>query len=306
MNAMPSKPRLSAMLGQVATIARISKTSLGLRRLDKKASAQSDMAHNARQGTGKTTVSRLSGAEDRIKEINDIANEASAGLEAMTMRWGNSGGQRILDNASLQRWLAFYTPIKAKYDQKVQELIDDAPDLIEAAELNKGSYDVAVPTLEEFENAFSLTYEMIQIPDSETFQATGVSAQIEAEMKRHFEAGIEAAYQNAQTDALKRLAAPLANLVKQLTAFDQTEEQKARGVVSKSGRLYASLIGNITDIGAVFRNFNMTNDPFLDSIADKLEAFEGVDIEDVKESPDLRKDLTKRADDILAGLKDLI
>jgi len=299
-----TKPRLSAMLGQVATIAKVSSSSLGLRRLDKQASKESDRAHNALSGTGKTTVSRLAGAEHRVQEINDIANAVTAGLESMTTKWGGFG--RLLPNTALQDWLRFYTPLKKEYDRKVEALIADAPALIAQAEANKGTYNVKLPTLQEFEKAFSLAYEMIQIPDSDSFRATGVQASMEAEMKRHFEAGIEASYAQAQQDAIKRVAEPVSHLVERIKVFDRTEDEKARGVVSSSARMYESVITNVQDIAKTFRSFNLTNDPLLTSVADKLEAFEGVDIEDIKGSESLRKDLSKRADAILADLKDLI
>lgn len=305
MNMMTTnKPRLSAMLGQVATIAKVSSSSLGLRRLDKQASKESDRAHNAIAGAGKTTVSRLAGAEHRIQEINDIANAVSAGLDAMTTKWGGFG--RLLPNSALQDWLKFYTPLKRQYDEKVAQLIEDAPDLIALAEVNKGTYNVKLPTLDEFKKAFSLSYDMIQIPDPDSFTATGVNAAMETEMRRHFEAGIEAAYNTAQQDAIKRVAEPVAHLVERLAVFDKTEDEKARGKVSSSARLYETTITNVQDIAKTFRSFNLTNDPLLNSVADKLDAFEGVDIEDVKKSESLRKDLTKRADAILADLKDLI
>lgn len=306
MNAMnTTKPRLSAMLAQVAFIAKVSKTSLGLRRLDKQASKQADLAHNAIAGAGKVSVSRLAGAEYRIKEINDVGNECGQDLEGMTTRWGPDG-QRLMNNEMLPTWLATFTPKKARFDQLVNELIADAPDLIEEASRNVGTYQIKVPTLQEFEEAFSLTFEMVQIPDSDSFGASNVNSALEAEMKRHFEANIEAAFNNAQADALKRIAKPLGHLIERLTVFDKTEDEKARGVVSSSARLYESVLSNITDLGKVFRSFNLLNDPLLESVADRLEAFEGIDIEDVKTSDMLRKDLTKRADAILADLKDLI
>ena len=296
--------RMSQLLGQVATIAKISKTSLGLRRLDKQASQRSDQMHNALSGTGKTTASRLAGAEHRIQYINDIANEIVAGLKRMTTRWGND--DRLLANDMMKTWFAFYGERKIAYDEAVAQLIADAPALIADAEQNKGSYNVAIPTLEEFKKAFSITYEMVQIPDSDAYVASNLDSAIEAEMKRRFEANIEAAYVNAQQDAMKRVAEPLAHLVERIATFEKVEQEKANGIKQRSTPMYESAIGNINEIAKVFRSFNLTNDPLLNSVADRLEAFDGIDIEDVKTSETLRKDLSKRADAILADLKDLI
>jgi hypothetical protein len=305
MNAHQDKPRLSAMLGQVATVARVTTSSLGLRRLDKQASKQSDRAHNAKEGTGKTFASRMAGAEERIKEVTDLGRLAQAELKAMTTVWGD-GSMRLLANMQIADWLKKFAPIKRDYDAKLAKLIADAPMLIASAHANKGTYEVDVPTEEEMHESFSLEFAMTQIPDSASFAATGVEAQMQEQMRMHFERGIEAAYANATHDALVRVAEPLQHLVDRLAVYDQAEDEKARGVTSSGARLYGSTIEHVQSIAKVFRSFNLMGDKLMSDIADKLDAFEGVDIEDIKGSADLRKDLTKKASVILDGLRDLI
>ncbi len=303
MNAQP-KPRLSAMLGQVATIAKVSTSSLGLKRFDKQASLESDRAHNAQAGTGRTFASRMAGCEHRCKEVSDLGKLAQNKLKEMTTAWGEN--QRLLSNGMMNDWLQEYMPIKKQYDEKVAQLVADAPQLIATAHANKGTYNVEPPTEEEIRDAYSLEYSMSQIPDTDTFSARGVTKEVEAEMRRQFERSIEAAYSTAVNDALTRVAEPLQHLVDRITTFDKVEDEKARGVVSSSARLYETTITHVQDIAKVFRSFNLDNNPLMTSIADKLDAFEGIDIEDIKTSESLRKDLTKRADAILEDLKDLI
>ncbi len=56
----------------------------------------------------------------------------------------------------------------------------------------------------------------------------------------------------------------------------------------------------------MFRSFNLTGDAMLTSIADKLEAFEGIEADELRENDHLRKQMAVKADEILAALKDLI
>jgi hypothetical protein len=304
MNAQINKPRLSAILGQVATIAKVSTSSLGLRRFDKQASLESDRAHNAQAGTGRTFPSRMAGCEHRCKEVSDLGKLAQNKLKEMTTAWGEN--QRLLSNAMINGWLEEFMPIKKEFDAKLAQLVADAPQLIATARANKGSYNVEPPTEEEIRNAYALEFTMSQIPNSDTFAATGVTKEVQEEMRRQFEAGIEAAHTNAVNDALTRVAEPLQHLVDRISNFDKTEDEKSRGVVSSSARLYETTITHVQDIAKVFRSFNLTGNALMDQIADRLEAFEGIDIEDIKTSDSLRKDLTKKADAILADLKDLI
>ena len=120
-------------------------------------------------------------------------------------------------------------------------------------------------------------------------------------MKRRFEDGVQAAFNNAQRDALQRVAKPVAHLIERMTAYD-----KSVGPDGKGGRLYDSTVTNITDIGKVFRSFNVLNDPFLDGLAKQLDAFENIDADDLKKDKQLRAEMSKKAEAILDSLKDLI
>ena len=173
--------RLSALLSQVAVIVSVKTSSLGLMRVDKQASVESDQAHGARRGTGRTLASRLSGAEDRVKNINSAQTEVVDTVKRWSTAWDK---RRMIPNVNIQSMLGEISVPKANYETLVKEFIADAPRLIALAEQNKGTYDVETPTLEECQSAFSLTLEMEQIPDSATFSAPGLDKQVEEELKR--------------------------------------------------------------------------------------------------------------------------
>ena len=303
-NAQAAAPqRLSALLSQVAVIVSVSTSSLGMRRIDKEASSQSDRAHNAKEGAGKTSVSRLAGAEDRIKEINQAKTACVDVVKKWTSKWGDKGD--MLPNVNIQNMLQEFGPAKAEYDRLVASFVADSPRLIANAELNKGTYNVDPPTVEECASAFSLTLEMEQIPDSQTFAAKGMDKQIEEELKRRFEASIASAYQQAQTDALIRLQKPLAAIVERMTAYDQREADVAKGLpVGCDGYFRDTLMTNLHEIAEVFGSFNLTDDPGLAKIAEMLDAFENIDAKDLRNSKELRSDTAKRAAEILATLGD--
>ena len=117
----------------------------------------------------------------------------------------------------------------------------------------------------------------------------------------------EAAYQNATTDALQRVAEPVGKLLDRMKAYSEREKEKLNGLtVDRSGTFKDTIIGNVQDIAAVFRSFNLTNDPFMERIASQLDAFDGIEADDLRNSQSLRDDVAKRAAKILDDLKDLI
>lgn len=297
-------PKLSTMLSQVATIVTVSKTSLGLKRQDKEASKKADRDHNAAAGASTTSVNRFKGrGAERVKEINDVAQELIDEVKQRSTDWA---GQRLVNNVILQEVLGIARLKQVRHAQLVSDLVADAPDLIREAEQNIGNFNVPVPTEQEIRESFSLSFDVSQIADSNSFRASNLDPMLEAEMKRRFEASIDAAYTNATNDALARVAEPLGKLVTRMTDYSKQQDEQARGVTSSGGRLYTSTIGNVQDIAKVFRSFNLTNDPLLNSLADKLDGFMNIDIEDLKVDQGLRDDVSKKAAEILADLKDLI
>jgi hypothetical protein len=305
MNMTMPQQSLSSMLAQVATIVSVRSSSLGMTRTDKNASKEADRAHNARGGTAKVVVSRLTGSgEERVKAINQLVNQLGTDLRFMTTVWRD---ERLLANLQMQEWLGIWSKAKGEHTRLVDSFVADAPMLIQEANQNLGTFNVAPPTEDEIREAFSLDFDMQPIPDVTTYKTSGFDAAVEAELKRRFEASIEAAYTTATNDALQKVAKPLTNLVEGMEKYSKREEEKARGLtVDKSGTFKDTITGNVDAVAAVFKSFNLTNDPLLTSIADRLTALTGIDPDGLRNDPAYRKDTVKKARDILDDLKDLI
>lgn len=292
---------ISSLLAKVSTITSVRTSSLGLSRIDKSASKETEMRHNSMSGIAKVNVSRLAGAEDRVKEIVSIQKEGREVLNAMTTAWGE---RRLLPNTLLEDFLKAWHPINARHAGKVNALIADAPQLIEQAQMNKGSFDVQVPTIDEIATGFKLEYTLEQVPDVTAFATTGLDKKVEELLKARFEANIQASYTDAQSDAVRRLAKPLENLVERMTAYDQRETDAAKGLeVGKTGFFRDSVISNVQEIADVFGQWNLTGDPVIKRLDDALAAFSNIAADDLRNHKDLRQDTAKRAAAILEEIR---
>ncbi len=303
----PEPTRMSALLGSVATVVNVRATTLGLKRIDKEAGILSDRAHGAKEGASTSSVSRLPGeGADRLKEIRSAATAASEAVKARSMAWG-AGPGRLLANTLIEPTLRDFTAAKAEHDRLVDSFQVQAPRLIQQAWANIGTYKVEPPTIEECMSAFSLEFDMQAIPDSAAFHGSNLSKEMEAAIQRRLEESCKAAYATAQQDAIERLAEPLQRVVKGLEAFEEREQDIARGLpVDRSRTFRNSLIGNVQEIASVFGAFNLTKDPAIQKIIDDLATFDGVEADDLRNSKDLRKQITDKATDILANLGDWI
>ena len=99
--------------------------------------------------------------------------------------------REFLANDQMQAFLGIWAKAKAEHTALVDSFVADAATLIAEANQNLGTFNIAPPTEEEIRNAFSLEFEMSQIPDTSTFKTSGFDAAVEAELKRRFEASIE-------------------------------------------------------------------------------------------------------------------
>src|SRR4249919_2550284 len=85
---LPTHKPLSRIIGEMSVIAVVHVSSLGMTRLDRNASAQSDRQHHAMAGTGRTNVKRLPGAEADVNALKAKHTQARAVLASRTSRWG--------------------------------------------------------------------------------------------------------------------------------------------------------------------------------------------------------------------------
>jgi len=297
---------LSSVLAQVAVVLTVSSSSLGMSKTDKQASREADEQHGTEAGTCKVQAQRLTKAGvARVKEINQVTGQLGADTRAMTSEWAPGG--RLMGNTVMSRWLGeTWSPAKAKWQGLVDAFVRDAPHLIEESRDNLTNMNVAPPTEEEIRNAFALDYQMMPIPDVTSFKTSGLDADVERELKRRFESSIDMAYAAATTEALQKVAKPLAHMVDRLTVYSKTEEAKLNGEDVPSARLYDTVLTNVQDIAKVFGDFNLVGDPLMDKVAAALSAFDNITPEHLKKSDLMRGHAVKKASEILAELKDLI
>ena len=286
---------LSKIIGEVAVLASVHTSSLGMTKLDRAASKDSDHSHGARAGTAKVNVNRLPGAETAVDAIKKQHAEARLLLLQYTSQWGSD--RRLLPNVYIGDFTGKFDVISREHKRLVDEFVANASIYINKAMQNLGSYQVDLPSVREIGNAFSLEFNLAPVPDISAY-TTGDS-QLEQSMKQRFEADIRAAYEGAQKDLIKRLAEPLENVIDRMKAYDEREALKAKDIeVGKSGTFKSTIMSNVNDIAKVFRSFNMTDDPTLEAIAVRLEAFANIEHKDLTKSQELRVAVAERAAEI--------
>jgi hypothetical protein len=300
-NSKINRP-LSKVISELAVIAAVNTSALGMSKLDKNASKDSDHAHSARQGTAKVNVNRLPGAEGQVDNIKRYHTRARLLLRSFTTAWGVD--RRLLPNVHIPEFTGEFGDIQREHDREVSAFVANATVYIQRAQQNLGTYDIAPPTEYEIANAFSLQFDLAPVPDVGAYTTGDITLQ--KAMRERFEEDIRASFVGAQKDLFQRLAEPLENLVDRMNAYEERERLKDRNIdVGKTGTFKSTVITNINDIAKVFRSFNLTGDAMMDDVAKRLEAFSNIEHEDLTKSQALRADVAKKAADIRAMLGDI-
>lgn len=307
MNApLPTQHSISDALRQVAMIAEISTSALGMSRTDKDASKKTERDHASKEGSARVVVQRFNGADDEIRAIHEIHKAAHENLRNNTMAWGK---RRLLPNANFMRWNARHEDLVLEHQKAVDVLLANADVILAKAAQNLGSFNVDLPSKQEMATAFSLTKAMEPIPDGKQFgsfggQNPGLVDELDAQLRYQFERNMEASFTAATQDAAARLAGPLSKMVERLEAYNKRETDIANGRdAGREGYFRDSLVQNVQDMTAVFANMNVLNDPILADIAKKAEVFNRITPETLRKgSNEARERLAKHAAGIVEEL----
>jgi hypothetical protein len=284
-------------------IAEIDTSALGMTRTDSNASKKSEAEHHATSGSARVVVQRFAGVDALPKKIMEYQKAAADTLKRLSTQWGASK-RRLLPNVNAQQFIQEFAAIEEKYLEAVQEFVDQADVVALEAKKNLGTYNVDVPTRDEIKASYKLQYTLEPVPDGAQFQGSPAVVQHLQEM---FEKRIQASYTEAQQDALGRVADPLKRLIERMDAFEERERDLANGKeVGKNGIFRDTIVTNIQDIAEVFSSFNLTNDPKMKELADKITLFTKVSADTLRKNAQIRGAAVKHAKSIVAELDDLL
>lgn len=288
-------PTLSDAIRDIAMLVDVTCTQLGISRTDKAASRAADAAHNAVQGSGKVVVSRLPGCAHLHDAIVSVQGKIRKNVTQHTMPWGS---RRLLTTNLFEPWIREHATLQQEHDGLIEKLVAEAPALVHQANINKGSYDVEPPTIDELSNAYSVSYSLEPVPDAGNFPSN-ISEGVDAWLKHKFESDMQANVQMAKRDAVSRLVKPISNLVQRCAEMEEKNEKANAGEKVKASAARDTLVSNVKAMADLVKSFNVPYDPVLGEMIDKLQIFDNVTTDQLKKDRDVRSATSARAKEIL-------
>tara|TARA_R110002033_G_scaffold29442_2_gene66044 strand:+ start:17061 stop:17972 length:912 start_codon:yes stop_codon:yes gene_type:complete len=268
------------------------------RKKDHRASAEITHANYADRGVANVTKNLLGDCEE-LKAVQKFAANTRNIHYSMTMPWSDNGA-RLLTTAQYFKYNEVMTDLQNEFHRLVDEFLTAYDKTIEnAAELqvklgamwNADEY----PTRAALEDKFGFRINYVPLPDSGDFRldiGNEAMAQIKTQYEEHYTTAVNA----AMKDIWQKLHDNLTTLARQLGVNEE----------GKGNKLYDTVFDRALELTDMLGTCNVTGDSQMEAMRQRLEqAFHGLTIGRIKNSPTLREDKQKELAKAIAAIPSL-
>lgn len=264
----------------------------GASKVDRDATDDVNVRNNATADAAKVYKNLTAGTSLR-KDISDYAAKIRQFHNRQTLPWTHKGA-RLLPTAHVLEYKQHMNAMERQFNALLHKFYYEYPNIVSQAQTNLRSMFKAddYPTLEEVREKFGYKLVFSPLPEAGDFRLDVANEELR-ELSLSYEADFNERLGKAMREPWERLHETLSHLSTKLTdAQDGTEEVKRR--------YHDSLVTNAQSLCELLTKLNITNDPKLEEARRSLElTMLGVDIDSIKESPEVRHSVKSRVDAIL-------
>jgi hypothetical protein len=260
-------------------------------KLDKGAT-DSVLASNSASKDSAQVRKNLMAGTDKRKKIADYAAKIRLYHNQTTLSWSDKGA-RLLPTSLFMDYKQNMNVYQRNMTTMIEDFYANYADLIELSKHHMGDlfnpYDY--PSIEELRNKFGFRLVFSPLPEGGDFRLDIPKADME-ELGEQYESAFNDRLKDAMREPWEKLHKTLTHISEKLTDVEGDEETKKR--------YHDTLITNAQELCGLLTHLNVTKDPMLETARRSLElTMLGVDIEAIKESPDVRSSVKAKVDDIL-------
>ena len=296
---------MTNVIANSAVLVELNISVWGASRLDKIASDKVVSDAGAVDNAAQVRKDLLAGDKTR-KAISDYAAGCRMWHNRMTMPWSDKGS-RLLPTSLFLDYKQIANTHKAEFDARVQTFLAAYPQLRLDAQQRMGTlFDASeYPDVDEVERKFRFVMVFSPVPDAGHFcvdtTVEGMENALE-EMKSSYEGAFDSRLAAITREPWDRLHEMLQGMSDKMTEENEPRYRVRNGVKQEIKRPYhESFVSNAIQLCEMLKHLNITNDPKLDKARLALEsAMFGVDIDAVRESPEVRAEIKASVDAILA------
>lgn len=250
------------------------------------------LASNSASKDSAQVRKNLMAGTDKRKRIADYAAKARLYHNQTTLSWSDKGA-RLLPTSLFMDYKQNMNVYKSNMNTMIEDFYTNYVDLIDLAKHHMGDlfnpYDY--PSIEELRSKFGFRLVFSPLPEGGDFRLDIPKADME-ELGEQYECAFNDRLKDAMREPWEKLHKSLTHISEKLTDMEGDEDSKKR--------YHDTLITNAQELCGLLTHLNITKDPMLETARRSLElTMLGVDIEAIKESPDVRSSVKAKVDDIL-------
>jgi hypothetical protein len=261
-------------------------------KLDKGAT-EAVLSNNSASKDSAQVRKNLMAGTDKRKKISDYAAKARLYHNQTTLSWSDKGA-RLLPTSLFMDYKSNMNVYQKNMNTMIEDFYVNYADLIDLAKHHMGDlfnpYDY--PSIEELRSKFGFRLVFSPLPEGGDFRLDIPKADME-ELGEQYESAFNDRLKDAMREPWEKLHKTLTHISEKLTDVEGDDETKKR--------YHDTLITNAQELCGLLSHLNVTKDPLLENARRSLElTMLGVDIEAIKESPDVRSSVKAKVDDILS------
>ena len=293
MNAMNPIPSASSALASRAMIVSLSISQWSGHRLDREITDEVNRDHGAAADAGRFNKKLL--PKEALADIVSVVSETRADFLKRTLPWMDNGS-RIMAADAYMAHMSWIRSQSSKFDRAVDKFVAAYPGYVNDARvrLNGMFKSEDYPDAEILRGKFSVECKVLPVPSADDFRVNMSEAQA-AIIRKDIEAQVTEATTSAVRDIYERVAEVTRRMVERLNAYKPAQAKGDRS----EGVFRDSLVENVRDLIAILPALNITGDPQLSAMVDKLKPLAEHDASVLREDEAIRKDVAAEAQAIL-------
>lgn len=264
----------------------------GASKVDRDTTDDVNVQKNAARDAAKVYKNLTAGTHLR-KDISDYAAKIRQYHNRQTLPWTHKGA-RLLPTSRVLAYKQDMNVMETHFNSLLTKFYHEYPNIVSSAQMHLGAMFKAddYPTLDEVKEKFGYKLVFSPLPEAGDFRLDVASEEL-AELSRSYEADFNERLERAMREPWKRLHDELVHLSEKLTDAKEGEDEVKK-------RYHESLVTNAQSLCGLLTDLNVTKDPKLEEARRALElTMLGIDIDSIKESPEIRQSVKSRVDAIL-------
>jgi len=296
-----SPKKIATPLSRKAVLVSVSISQWTARKLDKKVTEETNRRHSATADAGR--YNKLLIEAERLSEISGLVSKARLLHYKMTRPWADDG-PRILANVLFHKFSEEFRSIKREFAAAADKFAADYPRYVEERKkkLNGMFNENDYPHPSTIREKFKLDLTVLPFPDADDFRSD-LDDDTVADIRKEIEATTKNVTSHAMNHTVQQIIDTVGHMAAKLADYKASggRGDKAEGVFRDT------LVENVRELAELLPAFNLTDDPKLTAITDRIKKeLCGEDAASLRKNDAARATVQKSADEIVAAVSSLL